>query len=182
MGFLKRLLRAPSDELPHDDVELESRLPAAVGGRELLHWSVRGERALAADGRELSAADRAGATEWLASLGLVLDDVSKAIAGRATPSDPPYLVIAWRFGNRPATEMPLDMAVDVKGLDGWEDLELGGHTVARGTAGMLQQTSHLRGRPYVVRSGAVQFTIATDDERWADDVCRQLPGSPTRAH
>jgi len=42
---------------------------------------------------------------------------------------------------------------------------------------MVHQTSHLRGRPYVVRFGPVQFSIATDDERWAEEVCGMLPRS-----
>jgi len=175
MGFLKRMLGGASPQRPHDDPELESQLPAAVAGRQLERWSKRGAAAFAPDGRALSPGDAASLDRDLGAMGIALDDVSMAVAGRAAPSDPPHLIQAWRFGKRPAAEMPLDMTLDVKGLGGWQLGVLGGKAVARGTIDMLRQTSHARGRPYVVRSDHVQFSIATDDEGWAEEVCRLLP-------
>jgi len=109
MGFLRRILGGQPAERPHDDPELESMLPATVAGRSLERWSVRGERAYAV-GRSLDVREVADIEADLAAVGVALADVSHAIAGRARSSDPPYLIDAWRFGERPATESPLDLA------------------------------------------------------------------------
>jgi len=175
MGFLKRVFGGEPAERPHDDPDLESELPAAVAGRQLERWSVRGERAFTLGAHKLKPRDLAGIEGDLEDVGLTIDDVSMAFAGRAALSDPPYVVRVWRFGDRPATELPLDLGIDVKGMGGWQSGTLGNQHVARGTTEMIPQTSNVRGRPYVVQSGPAHFSIVTDDERWAEEVCRSLP-------
>ena len=191
MGFLRRLIGGGRADhlreslaalligaaLGHEDPELESMLPSEVAGRALLRWSLRGENAFTLRQRNLSARERAQISSDLASAGVQLADVSVAYAGRATPSDPPFLVRADRFGNVPASELPLDLAVEGKGMPGWKWGFLTGQLVARGEIYMVPQSDHLRGLPYVVRSGNVQFTIVTDEQSWAEQACRGLPTS-----
>lgn len=181
MSFLKKVFGNEPAERPHDDPNLESELPPAIGGRQLARWSVRGERAFTLGTHDLKPGDRADIAADLQEVGLTIGDVSMAFAGRAAPSDPPYAVRVWRFDNRPATELPLDLGIEGKGMEGWQSGLLGNQYVMRGTTEMIQQTRSARGRPYVVQSGPLHFSIVTDDERWAEEVCRALPITKTSA-
>lgn len=161
---------------PHQEPGLEATLPNAVAGRPLTIWSVRGKDAYAPDGTQLDEDALRTVQAELAGIGLTLDDVSSATAGRSSLADPPSLVVVWRFKGVPADELgPIGIAYPDAGA--FESITIADKEVQRGTAAMMAQTEpdHLRGIPYIYNVGDLHFTVVADDETWAADAIRQLP-------
>jgi|SRR5580765_359544 len=167
---------APSTigSLKHDSPELEAMLPAVVVRRSLYKWSVRGANFFGLTS-PLTPEDLESIEADLATEGLQLDDVAQAVAGRSAPSDPPYFVTAYRFGDVQAEALPRGLGVDSPEAGAWSQATVGGKLVFVGTQAMLDQTEHVRGRPYVYDSANTRFLLATDDEAWAADALSQLP-------
>jgi hypothetical protein len=165
----------------HDAPELEALLPRSAAGRPLVTWSVRGEAVLRPWG--LSAPEIDATRQQLASMGVRLDDLVQATAGRSdVQHDPPYFVLAFRI---PADARDLlgGYAIASAGFardtGDWqlEDRVVGGKTVEVGPPDLLVQSEHQRGRPYLYGSTALDtsFIVITDDEAWAEEAIRQLP-------
>ncbi len=167
---------APSTvgSLKHDSPELEAMLPAVVVRRSLYKWSVRGANFFALTS-PLTPEDLKSIEDDLAIEGLQLDDVAQAVAGRSAPTDPPYFVTAYRFGDIQAKALPRGLGVDNPEAGAWSQSTVGGKLVFVGTQAMFDQTEHVRGRPYVYDSANTRFLLATEDEAWAADALSQLP-------
>jgi hypothetical protein len=170
-----------SGALSHDDPELEALLPGEVAGRMLWRWSVRGAAALRLWG--LSGEQVDTASEALVPLSVELEDVAQATAGRADPGDPPYFVLAFRIPSA-ARDLLGGHAIAGAGFtrdtDAWdlEERVVGDKTVGVGGLDLLVQTERQRGKPYLYGSVAldVSFIVITDDETWAEEAIRKLPG------
>lgn len=169
---------------PHDDPALEALLPASVAGRPLTRWSMGGwcllGNSLGLTQAEVEARLREEAP------GVDPAHLALAIAGRSdVETDPPFFVFAARLPAddderwlgavaifRAANYLdPEDPPED----DAYEDATIGGKAVGVGTAAMLRQTAHIRGRPYLYRSGEIAFIVVTDDPAWAADALARLP-------
>jgi hypothetical protein len=111
----------------------------------------------------------------LAAEGLALDDFAMGFAGRADPSDPPYHVNVIHIKGVPAIDIPLGISMEHPEAGEFEQLIIGGKQVWRGAAGMIEQSEHGRGTPYVYLSGEYHFIVLTEDEEWAADALAQLP-------
>ena len=159
--------------LPHDAPSLEAGLPDAVAGEHLVHWSIRGEHYFTSAG--VDAAGIAQVKADLAKDGLVMDDVAFAVDGRASLSDAPYFVNAFRIQGVPAASLPETVAIDHPDAGTFTDVVLAGKQVRRGTTAMLDQTDHQRGMTYLYDAGEVRYIIVTDSDSWAADALRQLP-------
>jgi len=141
---------------------------------------VRGEKALALWG--LSPDGIAATSRELESLGVSLDDVVQATAGRSAPGDPPSLVLAFRIPEA-ARDLLGGYAVAAAGFtrdtDQWDvvDQFVGGKPVSVGPTDLLVQSEHQRGRPYLYGSTALgtSFIVITDDEAWAEEALLALP-------
>lgn len=83
---------------PHEDPALEAILPRHVGDHELITWSVRGQHVLEVQGESRL-------PEVLERLGASVDDVSLAIAGRTSTSEPPNWVFAFRVAGHSGAEV-----------------------------------------------------------------------------
>lgn len=165
---------SPIGSLKHDSPELEAILPAVVARRSLYKWSVRGANFFGLTS-PLTPDDLKSIEADLATEGLQLDDVAQAVAGRSKPTDPPYFVTAYRFGDVQAEALPRGLGVDNPDAGAWSQVTVGGKLVFVGTQAMLDQTEHVRGRPYVYDSANTRFLLATDDDAWAADALSQLP-------
>jgi len=163
-----------SGALPHEAPSLEAGLPSSVAGEQLEHWSMQGEHYFVAAGG-LDAAGLAQLKTDLAKNGLVIDDVAFAVDGRASLSDAPYFVNAFRVRGVQAASLPTNIAIDHPGAGTFTAVTIAGKQVRRGTAAMLEQNEHQRGTPYVYDAGEVRYIIITDSESWATDALRQLP-------
>lgn len=164
----------------HDAPAVEALLPKSVAGRRLTIWSVQGAAVLKLWG---ASAEQISTTRTqLASMGVRLDDVVQATAGRSYAEDPPYFVFAFRI---PADARDLLGGYAIASIgfiretDDWqlEDRVIGGKTVGVGSPDLLVQSEHQRGRPYLYGSEALDtsFIVITDDEAWAEEAIRQLP-------
>jgi len=173
----------------HDAPELESTLPSVVAGRELARWSIVGTCLLhAAVGS--SSTDRA---TFLARADAVdpthaidLAELRYAVAGRShVKTDPPYFVFAAKR-SRSEEEIGFSMLllfglagvhdpVGAAKLDGYEERSIGSRTVYVGSADMLDQTEHIRGRPYLYQTDDAMYLVVTDDDKWALEAIKQLP-------
>ena len=40
---------------------------------------------------------------------------------------------------------------------------------------MLDQTEHIRGRPYLYQTDDAMYLVVTDDDKWALEAIKQLP-------
>ena len=163
---------------PHQDPELEAMLPCVVGGRTLVRWSVRGVDYFRMSG-PIGDADLAAIDEELVGMGLTLDDVSVAFAGRADiEGNPPWGAQAVRFRGIPAADLPLGMSTAYPEAGTFTPTTLAGRSVHRGTPEMVIQDEHLRGQPYVILVGDVHVTVTTEDEAWAAEAIDQVPLEP----
>jgi hypothetical protein len=171
-----------SDGFTHEAPELEALLPSMVDGRQLTVWSVVGHTWLATGSSDDVAAFE---TAYL-DAGHDLDHLRFAIAGRSdTSTDPPYFVFAtWQPADDEEADVALALLARSAGIDPnqlydgtlWRDMSIGGQAVLVGTEGMIEQTEHVRGQPYVYETAEYVFIVVTDDEGWAEDAISQLPG------
>ena len=107
--------------------------------------------------------------------GLNLDDLSVAIGGRSdVQGDPPYFILAYRLNGRPATEFPDGVGLDHPDAGTWHEATVGAKTVLIGDQAMVDQTEHVRGRPYVWNSPTVHYVLVTDNEAWATEALGAL--------
>jgi hypothetical protein len=165
----------------HQAPEVEALLPTRVGGRDLSIWSVSGWCWL-----HLTTGD--DGTAQLAPLirdeGVDVADLQYAVAGRAdVDADPPYFVYAASRPQDPdAHELALSLLLGGSGYRDWpvdlsrfEPRELGDRMVFVGTADMVSQSEHQRGRPWLYQTASTMFLIVTDDDAWAEEAIGQLP-------
>jgi hypothetical protein len=171
----------------HQAPDLEEALPAAVSGRALSKWSVRGRCWL-----ELALSpgqiDQILALAALPSSSVIFnaDNLATAVAGRMdTGRDPPFFV----FGaERPRRQEEIDLALfllfgtagfhdvgNAWNLSRYEERTIAGKLVFVGNVDMLDQDEHQRGRPYLYQTDDYMFLVVTDDDEWAEDAIRQLP-------
>jgi len=167
--------------LPHDATDLESMLPAAVGGRTLVRWSAAGPNFWQALGGDRVQAD------WqtdLANAGASANEIEMAVAGRERTSDPPYIIWALRFGKLTGAQLrapgpsALAMAamhVDANQGENWGDRTFGGKRVLIGHRAMVNQDRHHRGIPMVYMAPSAIYALIADDEAWAEEAIRALP-------
>ena len=169
----------------HDAPSLEATLPTRVAGRDLATWSVGGRCWL-----EFLFDDDAVIEQILANTSdpsaLDLSHLAQAVAGRSdTAADPPYFVLA---AHRPEQADEIDLTLvlllggarfhDVEAgsdLRNYETVTIAGKEVYVGTADMLDQTEHQRGKPYLYQTDDAMFIVITDDDAWAEDAIGQLP-------
>jgi hypothetical protein len=159
---------------PHEVPELEALLPSAVAGESLDRWSVRGEDyyLLVLGIRE---EDLAQVKADLASAGLAIDDLAFASAQRTYLEDPPYFIVALEVRGIVAETIPEDTLID-RPEDGTFTRDVvGGKSVRRGTAGMIEQGMEARGIPYLYDKGDTRYIIVTDDPDWAAEAFSKLP-------
>jgi hypothetical protein len=166
----------------HDAPDLEATLPAAVDGRQLVRWSVSGDNFWT-----LSGGDRAREAYGpdLATVGLSLEDITMAVAGRAESGHPPYIIWALRFGNLGGNALegpvPLSLTVDVMHVDenreeeNWREALVANRPVLVGTDSMVDQDEHTRGRPYLYVADRAVYGIISDDEEWANEAIAAMP-------
>jgi hypothetical protein len=165
----------------HEAPDLEATMPAFVGGRPLVTWSVAGDgfwKVMGkADARSILGAE-------LEAAGVSASAIEMAVAGRAdTHHDPPYILFGLRFGDIRAVDLPqaaTAVAMDVASIDAnrgenWFDATVAGRKVLVGNREMVQQDRHHRGLPYVYRSARTMYTVVADDESWAEEVIGKLP-------
>ena len=163
----------------HEDPQLEGQLPASVVGQPLYRWSVRGTDYFSMD--PANVANLEGIKSNLAQLGLAIDDVSEATAGRALLRDPPYFVIAIRFKGIAADQLPPQLGVQDLGNpqasfdSGWQAVTIAGKAIERGRPDMIGVSEHIRGTPYAYNHGDVRFVVVSDNAAWVADALRQLP-------
>jgi hypothetical protein len=175
----------------HQAPTLEAQLPATIAGRTLSRWSVRGRCALELllSGTPRSVDELLLEAETPGTPALDIDAVQYAIAGRSDVANhPPYFVFA---AARPddEDEIGLNLFVLLGGgsfvdpaavgaaaeLDGFEDAGIPGKDVFVGSADLLKQTEHQRGRPYLYQTDDAMFLVVTDDEAWAAEAFSKLP-------
>jgi len=164
----------PGSMMPHQDAGLEAILPDYVGGKSLTAWSYRGA-AYFTDVVGMTEADVTAARAELAQIGIDLDNIGFAVAGRSSVDDPPYFVMAISLAGATAGEMPTEMFIDYPSAGSFTPTLVGGKHVDVGVEAMFDQTEHLRGQPYVYSRGNVRFIVITDDNDWAADALSQLP-------
>jgi hypothetical protein len=173
----------------HQVPDLEETLPSSVGGRPLATWSVAGrcfiEAAfnLPSDQIDSLITDMESAAE---PERVDVSHLTYGVAGRSdTAVDPPYFVFVV---GRPQKQAEVETALFLLfGLVGFLDVEnapdlsryqersIADHSVYVGDPGMLRQTEHQRGRPYLYQTDDYMFLIITDDDRWAEEAIGQLP-------
>jgi hypothetical protein len=131
---------------PHEASDLEAIVPARIGGRDLIVWSIRGETMMDLLDADPAAADQL-TTELVAS-GHDLNDFAQVIAGRAdTDRDPPYFVYAFEIpeGSSQTAELMALAAVGFSSVPKDVDLEtrtVGGKKVLVGSSDMVRQDEH----------------------------------------
>jgi hypothetical protein len=180
----------PNTTLEHQVPDLEALLPATVAGRSLARWSVRGrcwlEGAVSLPENELDGlvsefetADDPGP--------IALANLTYGAAGREdTRADPPYFVFgAGRPKDDDEVSLALflllggaafdDPAILTGDLTRFESDTIGGKEVYVGSADMIDQTEHQRGRPFLYQTDDFMFVVITDDDAWAADAIGQLP-------
>ncbi|HET9522365.1 MAG TPA: hypothetical protein VFO73_15055 [Candidatus Limnocylindrales bacterium] len=160
--------------LPHEAPDLEALMPATIAGRPLARESFRGALMMTCVMRG-SDADVADFADALAADGMELDDISLAIAGRSdVENDPPYLIFAYRMAGHPGMDWPSTIGLEHPAAAAFEEAVLEDKHVLVGKAAAVDQSVHVRGRPYVWDSPTVHYLIVTDDEDWAREALRAL--------
>lgn len=113
-------------------------------------------------------------------------NLAYGVAGRSdTETDPPFFVYG---ATRPLAEDEIALALyllfggagfhdpaTASDLSRYTDQTIEGKQVYVGTADMLDQSEHQRGRPYLYQTDDYMFLLVTDDDAWATDAIRQLP-------
>jgi hypothetical protein len=176
-------LTACGEEYTHQAPEVEAALPKRVAGRDLTVWSVAGLCWF-----KLAAVDAAGYDELVQlahEQGIDVGDLRYAIAGRSdTASDPPYFVFAIA---KPTDAAARDLAVrlllagasfknaKVDDLSAYTKSTIAGRDVYVGNVGMIAQSEHIRGTPYLIDTPDFGLIVVTDDPAWAEDAISQLP-------
>jgi hypothetical protein len=159
---------------PHDAPDLEAALPTKIAGRRLAVESYRGALLVTcvSGGTATDVADLAAA---LAAEGLSLDDISVADAGRSDlQNDPPYHILAYQMTGQPGNAWPPTTALDNPDAAAFREADIEGKHVLVGETAGVNQSEHVRGRPYVWDSPTVHYLIVTDEEAWAAEVLRSL--------
>ena len=167
-------LPSACNPLPHDAPDLEKVVPTVIAGRPLTIWSVHGERMVTCitGGTAADVADLAAA---LAAEGLGLNDISVVTAGRTdVATDPPYFILAYNLVGHPGSEFPSTTAVDYPDAAAFHEADIEGKHVLVGETAGMDQSQHVRGRPYVWNSPTIHYLIVTDDEAWAAEALRSL--------
>jgi len=158
---------------PHQAPELEAGLPEAVAGRSLDRWSVAGEDYFTTV-LGLGPDDLAQLKADLARDGMTVDDVEYAVAGRGDLEDPPYFIFAIHIRGIAAETLPDGTGIDHPDAGTFTVASIAGKAVRRGTAGMVEQSEHVQGIPYVYDKGEVRYIVVTEDPDWAADALSQL--------
>jgi hypothetical protein len=172
----------------HQAPEIEAILPATVQGRQLTRWSVRGRCWLQLAFGTSSQMDTFVAMFKTPTNPDPVDDTRLVygVAGRSdTSTDPPYFVFA---AVRPEDDDETGLALAlVFGLAGFRDVAgatdlthykettIAGKDVFLGTADMVDQDSHQRGKPYLYQDDRHMFVVITDDDAWAAEAIGKLP-------
>ena len=166
----------------HDAPSLEAMLPTRVAGRDLATWSVGGRCWM-----EFIFDDDAVIEQLLAETSHPdLSHLAQAVAGRSdTAADPPYFVFA---ANRPESGNEIDLTLLLlmggtsfrdaeagSNLRNYDEATIAGKTVYVGSADMVAQTEHQRGKPYLYQTDDALFIVITDDAAWAEEAIEQLP-------
>jgi hypothetical protein len=173
----------------HQAPEVEAMLPGSVAGRSLAKWSVRG-RCWA----EIVIGDHPTEIDtFLAPFetssdpdGTALAALTYGVAGRSdTKTDPPYFVFV---AARPQAADQISVALvllfagagfhdvsDKVDLTTYEERTIAGKRVYVGTADLLDQGLHQRGKPYLYQTDTNMFMVVADDDGWATDALAQLP-------
>jgi len=167
---------------PHDDPELEALLPATVAGRRLSSWSVSGWCLVEV---EYPGNRFARAASGISDAGIDVDELRMAITGRTDVEDPPYFV--WAVHKPSSQDAQAVAFILLSGAMGaldpgqfatdpsWEGATIGGKQVGVGSAQLIDQTEHQRGKPYIYETDTELFALIADDEDWAAEALRQLP-------
>jgi hypothetical protein len=71
-------------------------------------------------------------------------------------------------------QWPSTMGVDHADAAAFHDVVIEGKHVLVGEAAAIDQSEHMRGRPYVWDSPTTHYLIVTDDAAWAAEVLRSL--------
>jgi hypothetical protein len=169
----------------HDDAALEALLPDAVNGRDLTKWSSAGWCLV--QGAYSTNAAFARASAAIDDAGVDVADLRLALAGRSdTERDPPYFVyVMYEPSDQDAYGIAFLILV-AAGLGAadpatfaddpsWETQTVGGKEVQVGAQKLIEQSEHLRGRPYVYETSGHLFAVIADDAAWAADALRHLP-------
>ncbi len=170
--------------MPHDDPGLEARLPKAVKGRELASWSLAGwcwveESFGSGDGFARAASE-------IHESGVDINELRIALVGRGdTRNDPPYFVWVIQVpASQDADALAVYLLAGAMGAVDpthfaddrtWKALTVGGKKVQVGSAELVDQSDHQRGKPYIYETDSYLFAILADDPAWAADALRQLP-------
>jgi len=174
--------------LNHQAPDIEAVLPPSVAGRSLARWSLRDRCWL-----EVALTTSADIDSFVAQAEtpddpnrIDLANLAYGVAGRSdTKVDPPFFV----YGiSRPFADDEVALALYLLfGGAGFHDIEaamhfstyeqrtIAGKEVYVGTADMLDQGEHQRGRPYLYQNDHDVFLVITDDDAWAADAIGQLP-------
>ena len=173
----------------HQVPELEALLPPSIAGRPLSRWSVRGrcwlELTISRPPADLDAFV-AGFETPNDQHKIDLTNLTYGVAGRSdTSKDPPYFVFgAARPQDRDETSVAVALLFggssfnDITAADdlaNYQEQTIAGKQVYVGSADMLAQTEHQRGRPFLYQNDDYMFLVITNDDAWAADAIRQLP-------
>lgn len=179
----------PFTELPHEAPDLEAVLPRSIQGRPIARWSMAGASwpAFASD-QPRDEAERLINEDAIANGGnpVDFDNLALAIGGRTdTATDPPYFV--W-VAKRPLAEEEIELTMllmfsgagfidpfSAADLDRYDKRAVAGKAVSVGTAGMVAQNEHQRGRPYLYQTDDYLFIVVTEDDAWAEEALAALP-------
>lgn len=169
----------------HDDAALEALLPDSVKGRDLTKWSSTGWCLV--QGAYSTQAAFARASAAIDEAGLNVADLRLALAGRSdTERDPPYFVyVMYEPSDQEAYGVAflILVAAGLSAADpatfaddpSWATQTVGGKEVQVGAQQLVEQSEHLRGRPYVYETNGHLFAVVADDAAWAADALQHLP-------
>jgi hypothetical protein len=176
-------LTACGQEYTHQAPDVEAVLPNRVGGRDLTVWSVAGLCWLKLAAVDAAAYDQL--VQFAEGQGIDMGDLRYAIAGRSdTADDPPYFVFAIA---KPTGADAKNLAVKllfagasfknatVDDLSAYAKFTIAGREVYVGNVGMVAQSEHIRGTPYLIDTPKFGLVVVTDDPAWAEDAISQLP-------
>lgn len=165
-------------ELPHEDPDLEARLPRSALGRPLATWSIASSESGASFSNSTwfwETSDRESVARAARALGLRLGDVSIAGTCRVDSRDPLDCVQASRYRN--ASEHALRTFVE---LPASETREIDGVTVTVVDAVRVHPLPSLQVQRdgYRTVKGDTVFDVATRDDQWLTDAVDQIARGP----
>jgi len=184
MPDLSGCVKIKPGAFPHDAPDLEELLSTTIAGRQVTPWSVAGWCWLHL-GWGATDAEWAAEVQMVDELGIDVDDLRMAVAGRSADQDPPYFV--WAFSvpsDETTTSLAMELLMQAIGVvdqaayideANFNPVTIAGKSVLVGSAELLVQDSHQRGQPFEYATDENLFVIMTDDDAWAEDALGQLP-------